>query len=72
MKISAANLPHLWPPPFCWRARRSAATAFAAASPRDVDALAKATYIYIATVRKDGNQSKAVPVWFITTAEAES
>ena len=34
-------------------------------TPRDADALAKATYIYIATVRKDGNQSKAAPVWFI-------
>jgi hypothetical protein len=45
------------------------ANAIAAASPRDTDALAKATYIYIATVRKDGNQSKAVPVWFITTAD---
>ena len=38
-------------------------------SPRDRDPLAKGTYIYIATVRKDGNQSKAVPVWFITTAD---
>ena len=34
-------------------------------TPRDADALAKATYLYIATVRKDGNQSKAAPVWFI-------
>jgi hypothetical protein len=48
-----------------------AATAFAATSSRDVDALAKATYIYIATVRKDGNQSRAVPVWFTTTADHE-
>jgi hypothetical protein len=47
----------------------SFAAAIAAASPRDVDALAKATYIYIATVRKDGNQSKAVPVWFMPTAD---
>jgi hypothetical protein len=37
----------------------------AAASPRDIAALHKAKLIYIATVRKDGNQSKAVPVWFI-------
>lgn len=47
----------------------SAGTVLAATSPRDVDALAKGTYIYIATVRKDGNQSRAVPVWFITTAD---
>jgi len=45
------------------------ATAVGAASSRDADALAKATYIYIATVRKDGNQSKAAPVWFINTAD---
>jgi len=31
---------------------------------RDLDALAKASLIYVATVRKDGNQSKAAPVWF--------
>jgi general stress protein 26 len=43
--------------------------ATAATSARDVTALAKATYIYIATVRKDGNQSRAVPVWFITTSD---
>ena len=47
----------------------SASLAIPATSPRDVNALAKATYIYIATVRKDGNQSRAVPVWFITTAD---
>jgi hypothetical protein len=47
------------------------ASAIAAASSRDTEALAKATYIYIATVRKDGNQSKAAPVWFITTANNE-
>ncbi|HEY9158648.1 pyridoxamine 5'-phosphate oxidase family protein [Candidatus Binatus sp.] len=46
-----------------------AATAIAAASPRDAGALAKSTYIYIATVRKDGNQSQAAPVWFITTGD---
>ena len=46
-----------------------AQTAGADTSPRDRDALSKGTYIYIATVRKDGNQSKAVPVWFITTAD---
>ena len=47
------------------------ATAIAATSPRDSKALAQATYIYIATVRKDGNQSKAAPVWFITTADKQ-
>jgi hypothetical protein len=34
-----------------------------------IDALAKATYIYIATVRKDGTQSKAAPIWFTTTPD---
>ena len=33
-------------------------------SERDAQALSKAQLIYIATVRKDGNQSKAAPVWF--------
>ena len=47
----------------------SAGTVLAATSPRDANALSKGTYIYIATVRKDGNQSRAVPVWFITTAD---
>jgi hypothetical protein len=41
----------------------------AATSPRDVAALAKSSLIYIATVRKDGNQSNAAPVWFIMTAD---
>ncbi len=39
------------------------------ASQRDVDALSTATYIYIATVRKDGNQSRPAPVWFTTTPD---
>src|SRR6266511_323086 len=39
--------------------RRVAANA--AASKRDVGALADASYIYVATVRKDGNQSRAAP-----------
>jgi len=70
VKISAANFPHfLAAAAFLLALAAPAATALAAASPRDVDALAKATYIYIATVRKDGNQSKAAPVWFITTAD---
>ena len=38
-------------------------------SKRDAQALSKAELIYIATVRKDGNQSKAAPVWFTTTAD---
>lgn len=43
--------------------------AFAQATQRDIDALAKAQLIYIATVRKDGNQSTAAPVWFTTTPD---
>jgi len=43
----------------------------AAASARDVNALSNASYLYIATVRKDGNQSAAAPVWFITTADGQ-
>jgi hypothetical protein len=39
------------------------------ASQRDLDALADASVIYVATVRKDGNQSKAAPVWFTTTPD---
>jgi hypothetical protein len=33
-------------------------------SQRDLDALSTAGVLYIATVRKDGNQSAAAPVWF--------
>jgi hypothetical protein len=69
MKISAANLPHLIAAAAVLVA--VATPAIAATAPRDADALAKATYIYIATVRKDGNQSKAAPVWFITTADKQ-
>ena len=47
----------------------AAGVGFCATSARDSAELAKATYIYIATVRKDGNQAKAVPVWFITTSD---
>lgn len=36
-------------------------------SRRDSDALAKASLIYIATIRKSGDQSTAAPVWFTTT-----
>jgi hypothetical protein len=35
-------------------------------SHRDTDALSQASLIYIATVRKDGTQSTAAPVWFTT------
>jgi general stress protein 26 len=38
-------------------------------SKRDAQSLSKADLIYIATVRKDGNQSKAAPVWFTTSAD---
>jgi hypothetical protein len=66
MKISTANLPQLVAAAAILAA--IATPAIAATTPRDSGALSKATYIYIATVRKDGNQSKAAPVWFITTA----
>ena len=69
MKISTANLTQLLAAAAFLAA--IAAPAIAATSSRDADALAKATYIYIATVRKDGNQSKAAPVWFITTADKQ-
>jgi PPOX class probable F420-dependent enzyme len=70
MKISVANIFHLIAAAALLIAFAiPAATVLAAASPRDIDALAKGTYIYIATVRKDGNQSKATPVWFIKTAD---
>jgi len=39
----------------------------AAQSASDLREFADQSYIYIATVRKDGNQSRAVPVWFVTT-----
>jgi general stress protein 26 len=44
-------------------------TARAEISARDARALADAKLIYIATVRKDGNQSKAAPVWFTLSAD---
>src|ERR1019366_7150869 len=43
--------------------------AFSQATPRDIEAFSKASLVYIATVRKDGNQSKAAPVWFTTTRD---
>jgi general stress protein 26 len=36
-------------------------------SRRDVDALAEASLVYVATVRKDGSQSTPAPVWFTVT-----
>ena len=38
-------------------------------SQRDIDALSKASVLYIATVRKDGNQSTPAPVWFTVAPE---
>ena len=38
-------------------------------SQRDIDALSKASILYIATVRKDGNQSTPAPVWFTVTPD---
>ncbi len=59
MKSSAAKFSRLMAAAVLLAAlATTAATAFAATSPRDADALAKSTYIYIATVRKDGNQSQ--------------
>jgi hypothetical protein len=35
---------------------------------RELDSLARARVIYVATVRKNGTQSKAAPIWFTTTS----
>jgi len=35
----------------------------------ELDALLKARVIYVATVRKDGTQSTAAPIWFTLTPE---
>jgi general stress protein 26 len=43
--------------------------AHATASTRALTAYQDASYIYIATVRKDGNQSQAARVWFIVTPD---
>src|SRR5215469_653372 len=45
-----------------------ASTAHGEISKRDMQALSKSQLIFIATVRKDGNQSKAAPVWFTVSA----
>jgi predicted pyridoxine 5'-phosphate oxidase superfamily flavin-nucleotide-binding protein len=47
----------------------TACAARAEISARDLQALSKSQLIFIATVRKDGNQSKAAPVWFTVSAE---
>jgi general stress protein 26 len=47
-------------------------SALAAISARDQQALAKAQLIYIATIRKKGDQSTAAPVWFTTGADNDS
>jgi general stress protein 26 len=47
----------------------SASNGYAEISSRDALGFSKADLIYIATVRKDGNQSTAAPVWFTTTAD---
>lgn len=47
----------------------TACAAHAEISGRDLQALSKSQLIFIATVRKDGNQSKAAPVWFTVSAD---
>jgi general stress protein 26 len=47
-------------------------SAWAVISARDQQALAKADLVYVATVRKNGTQSKAAPVWFTIDAEKNS
>ncbi|HTQ25016.1 MAG TPA: pyridoxamine 5'-phosphate oxidase family protein [Candidatus Binataceae bacterium] len=47
----------------------SGAQTGARVSPRDLDALSTAGVLYIATVRKDGNQSNAAPVWFTVSPD---
>ena len=47
----------------------TASIALGQATQRDIDAFAKSKLVYIATVRKDGNQSKSTPVWFTTTPD---
>ena len=49
-----------------------ACAAHAEISRRDLQALSKSQIIFIATVRKDGNQSKAAPVWFTVSADSNA
>jgi general stress protein 26 len=44
-------------------------TARSEISTRDTQALSKTGLIYVATVRKDGNQSSSAPVWFTVTTD---
>jgi general stress protein 26 len=44
----------------------------AAITQRDQQALAKADLVYVATVRKNGTQSKAAPVWFTSGLDNDS
>jgi hypothetical protein len=46
--------------------------AHAEISPRDQQALSRADLIFVATVRKNGMQSKAAPVWFTIGADNNS
>jgi general stress protein 26 len=41
-------------------------------SSRDQQALSKAELVYVATIRKNGTQSKAAPVWFTTGTDNNS
>lgn len=41
-------------------------------SGRDAQALSGAKLIFVATIRKDGNQSRAAPVWFTTSADRKA
>jgi general stress protein 26 len=50
----------------------AASAAHAEISKRDMQVLSKSQLIYIATVRKDGNQSKAAPVWFTISADSNA
>src|SRR5438552_2157503 len=38
-------------------------------SQRDIDALSTASVLYVATVRKDGDQSTRAPVWFTSAPD---
>jgi len=72
MKLIATILPHaslVGAATILATLAASVGLGISATSARDAAMLAKSTYIYIATVRKDGNQSKAVPVWFTTTGD---
>jgi hypothetical protein len=40
-------------------------------SQRELDALGHARVIYVATVRRDGTQSQAAPLWFTITSDRE-